>query len=165
MKNYYKNVNSYYILVPLVVIFWCVFARGVLLPGANKKYDKILQDYTKSQPYFTEILKADPDRLKYQQKAGSEEFDYADVVDIFAKKFKIPSSTCDLRARGEVKRGGGRTKSADVSINPIDVETLALFISEMMLEWPKLQCGRLTLKKLKSGPDQWDVDIKFTYYY
>ena len=103
---------------------------------------------------------------KYRnQKDKSGQFDYTTAIDQFAKLCGIAPSTYTLSGGREIKRSGRKSKSADMTINNTDVQTLAKFLSTILIRWPELQCDLLKLTKLKTGPDNWKVAIKFTYYY
>ncbi|HIJ67215.1 MAG TPA: hypothetical protein HPP87_02080 [Planctomycetes bacterium] len=166
MKEYLKNPNFYYAIIPLSAALWVVFAWGVSLPAAGNSWDRKQKQYKDSQGWITQILELAPQRLEYQtQKGASRQFDYATAVEQFAKICKIPPSDYSLQAGRETKRGGRKTKSANVKIEPVDVERFAQFLSNMLFQWPDLQCEQLKLTKQKGGPDVWKADIKFTYYY
>ena len=166
MKEYLKNVNFYYVLAPVLAAVWAMFASLVSLPSARADYEKARKHFVQAQPLFTQILILDPDRLEYQKQGGGGDFDYADAVHNFAQMQKIPSSGYSLRAQGERRgKGGQKMKSASMEIESVGIEKLTQFVSGLTIEWPGLQIDQLKLKNLKSGPDDWEVDIKFTYYY
>jgi hypothetical protein len=166
MKEYYKELNFYYILVPVLAIGWVLLAWLVSLPTVDKKWARNEKHFKDAQLQMARILALDPERLEYeQQKGASSEFDYGSAVEMFAKAWKIPTSNYSLNAGREIKRRGQLTQGASVSIKPVDVETFTQFLSAMMLRWPDLQVDQLKLTKQKDGPDSWKVDTKFTYYY
>jgi len=166
MKDYYKNPNFYYMLIPLAAAVWVVFAWGVSLPAAQKNWNKKQNQYNQAQTHITKILQLAPERLEFQQQQGaSREFDYGATVEEFAKICGIPPSDYSLQAGREMKRGGRNTKSGNVQIKPIDIGRFAQFLSKMLFRWPDLQCEQLKLTKQKGGPDIWKADIKLTYYY
>ena len=166
MKDYLKNPNFYYILIPTAATIWALLACFALMPAASKGYRDLEDDYAKSEELIGKIIKADPGRLDYkQQKGSSAEFDYATAIEAFAKVNKIAPSNYSFRGGKEVKRGGRRTKSADMTINAIGIEDFAKFLSSMVIRWSDLKCELLTLTKLKSGADSWKATVKFTYYY
>ena len=132
----------------------------------DKKWDKQKQEDRGAQDQIVRILTLDPDRLEYEkQQDQNRDFDYATAVDKFAKLWKIPSSNYSLQDRREIKRRGRKSKSANLTIKPIDIERVAQFLSTILVPWPDLQCDILTLTKLPDGPDVWKADVKFTYYY
>ena len=166
MKEYYKEPNFYYILVPAIAVLWVIVTWFVSLPTAEKKWQRNREQFEDAQTQITRILALDPERLEFEnQKGKSVEFDYANAVENFARAWKIPPSNYSLQASREIKRAGQRTKGASVQIKPVDVETFTQFLSAMMLRWPDLQCDQIKLTKQKDGPDSWKVDLKFTYYY
>lgn len=164
MKDYHKNPNFYYILVPTLACIWVIFASTVSLRAANKKWDMQKSEYDKSLQLMTKILTLDPERLRYKsQKAGSSEFDYSTAVEEIAKLCKISSSNYSLRGGKALKRGGKSRKTANITIDVIDIEKLAKFLSQILLRWPNLECDVLTVTKQKSAKDAWKAAMKFTY--
>lgn len=166
MKEYYKKPNFYYIIIPVITTLWVLLTWTVSLDTVEKKWQRSRKHFKDAQLQMTRILALDPERLEYENQEGaSVEFDYANAVGKFTRAWKIPLSNYSLYDGREIKRGGQKTKGANVSIKPIDVETFTQFLSAIMLRWPDLQCDTLKLTKQKDGPDSWKVDIKFTYYY
>ena len=164
MKQYYKEPNFYYILIPAVITIWAIILSMVSIKTADSKLARQKKQYTESQDYLRQIIELDPERLDYKNsKDGGSKFDYASVIEEFASKLNINSANYSLQASKEVKRGGKRTQSASITIKPIDVQTCASFISELLLRWPDLECDSLTLTNLPDGPDLWNVSLKMTY--
>ena len=166
MKEYYKNPNFYYILTPALAALWLLFVTTAALPRSKKVLEKNYDQATKAEDLILRIYDIDPERLKYQDEKGkSAEFDYTTALDQFTKLCGIASSNYNHSVGREIKRSGRITKSADVTINDVDIENLAKFLSVILIRWPELQCDNLRLTKLKIGKDNWKVTIKFTYYY
>ena len=166
MNDYLKNPNLYYILIPAIAAAWAVYTWTMAVPKAQKEWTELQQSYNKAQLTITDMLKLDSDRLDYEKlKGDSKEFNFETEVDHFATLAKIPSSNYKFTGRAERERGDKRTKGANISINPVDIQKLAIFISSILTPWPDLQCDSLRLTKQTSGPDIWKADIKFTYYY
>ncbi len=166
MKDYYKNLNFYYMLIPLAVALWAVFTWSVSLPAADKNWDRKQKQHKDAQVWITKILELAPERLEYQtQQGAARDFDYAFAIEEAAKICGIPPSDLPFQAGRETKRGGRRTKSATIKIKPVDVTRFAQFLSKMLFQWPDLQCEQLKLTKEKGGPDVWKADMKLTYYY
>ena len=78
---------------------------------------------------------------------------------------KIASSNYSLRGHPITKSGGKLRKSADVTIEKVNIETLSRFISQILLRWPDLQCDRLSIDTDPGGKDMWKATIKFVYTY
>jgi len=166
MKDYFKNPNLYYIAVPLAVTAFVIFLVAFSLPAANRKWQKQQEDFERGRQLITKILTLDPERLNYKaRKAISGEFDYSVAVEEITKLVKIPSSNYSLRGGRTLKSGGKLRKSADISIEPVDIETLSRFISQILLRWPDLECDRLSIDKLPAGKDSWKSSMKFVYTY
>ena len=166
MKELYRNINFYYILAPVLGAIWLLFVITSALPASKQELKKQYAQTKQSEELIHKILEIDPDRLKYQsQQDKSGQFDYTTAIDQFAKLCGIAPSNYTLQGGREIKRSGRKSKGADMTINNTDVQTLAKFLSTILIRWPELQCDLLTLAKLKTGPDNWKVTINFTYYY
>ena len=166
MKEYYKNPNFYYILVPTLSALWLLFVSTTALPKSKELLNNTLTETTRAEDLILKLLEIDPERLKYKNEEGkSAEFDYTTALDQFAKICGIAPSKYTLSVGREIKRSGRKTRSADVTINDVDIETLAKFLSIILIRWPELQCDLLKLTKLNIGKNNWKVTIKFTYYY
>ena len=167
MRQYHKDPNFYYIVVPVLVTGWAAFTWFFSLPGADEKWDKNTKEYELSQKYAAEILKAAPDRLDYEKaEEKAKDFNYVTVVNQFASDWKIPTTNFTLITGKESRRSGRqRIKPANVSLKPISISTFTNFLSSMMDDWQKLQCEEISLTKQKTGKDDWKIDIKLIYYY
>ena len=166
MKDYYKNPNLYFIAVPLVATVFVIFVAAISLPTAGRKWKNMQGDYAKAEGLITKIVDLDPERLNYKvEKGTSGEFDYTIAVDEITKLVHIPSSNLSLDDNKPLKSGGKLKRSADIVIEPISIETLSRFISQILLRWPDLECSRLTINKLPAGKDSWKARMKFVYTY
>ena len=166
MKEFYKQANFYFVLVPAIATLWAVLTWTVSIPTAEKKWVRSQEHFKDAQIQVERILALDPERIDFEkQKGESAQFDYATAVEKFASAWQIPATNYSFKTQKEVTRSGRKTKGATVSIKPVDIETFTQFISAMMYRWPDLQCDSLKLTKQKDGPDAWKVDMKFTYYY
>ncbi len=164
MKDYFKNPNLYYIAVPIAVTAFVIFVIVFSLPAANRKWQKQQKDYERGRQLITNIVRLDPERLNYKaRKDSSGEFDYSVAVEEITKLVKI--SNCRFSGGKLVKSGGKSIKRADITIDPVDIETLSRFISQILLRWPDLECDRLSIDKLPAGKDSWKATIKFVYTY
>ena len=166
MKDYFKNPNLYYTAVPLVATAFVIFVAAISLPAASRKWKSKQKDFSKAENLIRKIVKLDPERLYYEAKKGSSgEFDYSTAVVEITKLVRIPSSNLSLKGNRTLKSGGKRKRSADIAIEPVDVETLSRFISQILLRWPDLECNRLSIDKLPAGKDSWRASMKFVYTY
>ena len=166
MKEYLKNPNLYYIVIPAVSALWALWAWAGSVPAAEKNWSKQKTIYQNAQVQIDKILNLDPQRLEYKQQEGKgSQFDYSSVVEQFARVCDISSSDYSFQTGREMKRGNRTTKTATVQIKPINIEKFTKFFFTIMLPWPDLQCDQLRLTKLPAGPDAWKVNMKFTYYY
>ena len=166
MKDYFKNPNLYYIAVPLAATVWVIFVAVFSMPTAGSKWDKKKEDYKLAQRLITKIVTLDPERLNYEARKGSSgEFDYSIALEEITKLVHIPSSNLSLKGRRTIKSGGKLKRSANIDIEPVDIETLSRFISQILLRWPDLECNRLSIAKLPAGKDSWKATMEFIYTY
>ncbi len=166
MKDYYKQANLYYAAVPLVATVFVIFVAAISLPAASRKWKNKQEDYSKAEDLIRKIVALDPERLNYKAKKGSSgEFDYSTAVVEITKLVKITSSNYSLRGHRETTSGGKLRKSADITIEKVNIETLARFISQILLRWPDLQCDRLSIDTDPGGKDLWKATMKFVYTY
>lgn len=166
MKEFYKQTNFYFIIIPALASLWAVLTWAISEPTAQKEWIRAQKDYKEAQTIVKDIIDLDPERLEFEkQKGNSAQFDYATTVEKFARQWKIPPSNYSLQSSREMKRGGQKTKGATLQIKPIDVETFTQFLSAMMYRWPDLQCDQIKFTNQKDALDSWKVDIKLTYYY
>jgi hypothetical protein len=163
MKAYLKNPNLYYVVVPVAAALWVLFVMMVSLPAAGRKWDKCRGDYDKAQDLIARIAAIDPDRLTRANAVSGGKFDYSIAVEEVAKLVKIPSSNYSLTARKPVHSGGKDKQNADVTINVVDIETLARFISQMLLRWSDIECDLLSIDRLPAGKNAWKATMKFTH--
>ncbi|MBN2019847.1 MAG: hypothetical protein JW749_06445 [Sedimentisphaerales bacterium] len=166
MKDIHKNPFFYYILIPVVAVVFPALTWGVFLPGARSSFNNDKEQYQKAQDVITELLKADPDRLNFnEEKGASANFDYATAVQQAAEFCSVPSGSYRLSSGIIVTSGGQKSQSANVSLKTVDITTAARFLSIIQLRWSGLQCTKIHLKKQKGLPDSWDVEFTFKYVY
>lgn len=166
MKDYFKNPNLYYIAVPLAATVWVIFVAVFSLPAANSKWEKKQEDYKQAQRLIAKIVTLAPERLNDKAKEGSSgDFDYSVAVEEITKLLHIPSSNLSLTGRSAIKSRGKRKRRAEITIDPVDIETLSHFISQILLHWPDLECNSLSIAKLPAGKDSWKASMKFIYTY
>ncbi len=166
MKDILRNPNAYFVIVPVAVAIWAVSVMAWSLPAAEKSWVDEQTEYETAKQLLNQILSLDPDRLNYKKaKGSSKEFDYADVVESYAKQQGIPPKNFQVTSRKPMKKKGETVQSADMTIATINIERLAGFLSRILSQWPGLECSKLNLTKLKTGKDAWKVTLKFTYTY
>ncbi|HEG44274.1 MAG TPA: hypothetical protein ENH94_09520 [Phycisphaerales bacterium] len=167
MKNFHKNPNFYYVIIPVICALWAMFTWVISLPAAGGKWEKQKKEFESSQEFVTQILEVAPEKLDYEkQEEKAKEFDYGNVVDEFAEKWKIPVSHYSLNVGKESKRAGKQTViTATLSIKPVDMGKFINFLSSVLSQWHKLQCDEITLTKQKTGKNVWKADVKLVYYF
>ena len=166
MKEFYKKTEFYYFIFPALVIVWILTISFLTLPTAESKLKRAVEEDSKIQGYVATILTIDRDRLEYKKQVEKTgKFDYAVVIQNFAKIHNIPASNYSLQSQGPIKRKNQLTQSANITINPVDIEKFAKFLSSIQKSWPSLKCDTLSLDKQKSGLDAWKATMKFTYIF
>ena len=166
MKDVYRDPNFYYIAVPVAIALWPLLVWLVYLPRAEKKWNADRENYLKAQKTIAEILYYDPDRLNLKDADKTEDtFVYVEAVDEIARSCGIPENLYKLSSRPPVISRGAKSQSCHVNLTQIDVGRLAKFLSDIQLRWPSLECQNIGLRKQKGGPDQWQVDLDFRYYF
>ena len=166
MKEFYKKPEFYYFILPFFVAVWILTSAFLSLPTAKSKFKRATEDQGKINGYLTTIITREPERLKFDElKKSTEEFDYGEVIDGFAKLYGITPSSYSLQAQGRIKKGKQLSQGANITISEIDVTKFAMFLSSMQQTWPDLQCNTLSLNKHKNEKDMWKATMKFTYVF
>ena len=162
MNYFYKRSNIYYLAIPLAAAIWVLIASTLMTNAANTRWDKQQKEWKEADKWIKKILIEDQDIVKSKSplKKG-EKFDYTKVFSKFAAANSIKLSLTNVS--GESKRKNTSTRSATLAIKLVQIEPLTRFLTEMLDTWPNLKCNTLNLVKLKTGPDDWKADLKFTY--
>ncbi|MBN1787911.1 MAG: hypothetical protein JW806_05890 [Sedimentisphaerales bacterium] len=166
MKDITKEPIFYYILVPALLAIWPLWLLMLGIPSAEANYKKEVREYNDAEKLITEILEIDPQRLDYaKDKKEGDAFDYITAVDQVTKVCRISSASYKLSSSPVRRRKGGQqNQDASMTIDRIDIEKLARFLSVMHMRWVNLQCTNLTLSKIKGEKNLWKADIRFIYY-
>lgn len=166
MKEIYKNLTLYYIIVPVIAALWPLLIWGVYLPAAKHNWQVEKAQYNKAQSIMAEMLALDPERLTFADlQDAAAEFDYASAVEKTAGLCGIPPTGYKLSSGRITTSGGQKSQSAKVGLKQVDITKFAKFLSTIQLRWANLQCAGVKLTKKKGLPDTWDVDLDFKYYY
>ena len=166
MKDIHKNPFFYYILIPVLAAVFPAIVWGVFLPGARKDFNDEKEQFVKGQTLIEELLKADPDRLDFNDRKGdSAGFDYATAVAETTEFCSIQTDNYVLSSRNPITTGGQKSQSATVTLKDVDITRAARFLSHIQLRWSGLQCTDIKLRKQKGLPDSWDVAYTFKYVY
>ena len=163
----FKDPNVYYIFVPVLAGLWAITAGLVFYPKSVKAWDESEAEYTKAKDLVDQLVTLQPERLAYKvdENSESQDFDFTNTINEFAKALSISESNYNLTVRSETNRGGRKTRSASISIKTIDIEKLAQFLSALLLRWPDLKCDTLSFSKIKDAKNNWQADISLTYFY
>lgn len=165
-KDLWKNPDLFFTLVPILAALWALGAGMIFYPRSVKTWKETQGQYAEAGVLIEQILQIEPERINFQQQEEqSSEFDYANEVDRFTKDFGIVSGSYTLSVRPGLKQKGKMRKSADLSFKSVQVETAAGFVSAMLARWPDLQCEQITLDKVGTAKNEWNVTVRLLYYY
>lgn len=166
MKDIHKNPILYYILVPVLIFLWPLLISTKYLPKAEDALDKEVKDYSSAIDIMDEILSIDPKRLTLSgSKSEASGFDYLVAINKVANSYGISEANCSINTKPAVSKNNQKTQNASVSLEKIDIENFAKFLSTLQLRWANLECEKLKLTKKKGLSDAWKVDLNFKYYY
>ena len=70
MKEFYKETNFYFIIVPALATLWAVLTWAVSMPTSEKKWQRAFDHYNDSQTQVERILTLDPERLNFEEQKG-----------------------------------------------------------------------------------------------
>jgi hypothetical protein len=166
MKDIYKEPIFYYVLVPVLIGIWPLWLFVFGLPDAKDNYKKEVSEYKEAEKLIGQILDLDPQRLDYAKaKKDGDAFDYTTAIDQVTKVCRISATNYKLSS-SPVRRmkGGQENQDATVTIDRIDIERLAKFLSVMHMRWVNLQCSNVTMTKIKGEKNVWKADVRFIYY-
>ncbi len=166
MKDIYRNPIVYYAALPVVIAFWPLLTKTVYVPKAEKNLKNEKKFFAQAQVEIGKILLLDPGRMAdADPNAGPAEFDYAVEIEKTASLHNISAINYSVISRPPRKSGGQKTQNATVPLKDVDIKKFAEFLSALQLRWAGLQCEKITLTRKKTGPDKWDIDLTFKYYY
>ncbi len=165
-KDFWKNPDLIFVAVPIAAALWALGAGMIFYPRSVKTWKETQGQYAEAGVLIEQILQIEPERLHFKEEAGqSADFDYANEVDRFTKDLGISSGQYTLTVRQGMKQKGKLRRSADLSFKSVKVETAAGFISAMLARWPDLQCEQVTLEKVGTAKNEWNVKLRLLYYY
>jgi len=166
MKDIYRKPIFYYVLAPVLIGLWPLWLLAMGLPGAKTGYENETAQYREAEQLIGQILNdLDPQRLDYAiAKKTKDEFDYTTAIDQVTKFCRIPASNYKLSSSPIRKTKGEKSQDASMTIEKIDIEGFARFLSIMHTRWASLQCSNVTLAKIKGEKNAWKVDVRFIYY-
>jgi hypothetical protein len=166
-EAYLKNPTFYYIGVPIAAALWAVLAGAVSYPRAMQAWQDTRTEAVQAEKLIDQLVTLQPKRLAYKvdENAAGEAFDFSKTINEFAGVFGISPSAYNLTVRGETRKANRRAQSASMSIKTIDIETLAQFLSALLLRWPDMKCEVLSFEKIKNTKNDWTATLSLTYYY
>lgn len=166
MKEIYKNPLLYYVLVPMVLVFWPAAVWLVYIPNVEKKLKTTETSYNKTQELIGSILTIDTGRLESDGGKGAEiQFDYVAAVDRITKSNNISSSSYNINTKPERMSKGQKSQGAKMILWDIDITRFAKFMSDIQLRWGNLQCEKVVMTKQEGVADSWRIEVDFEYYY
>ena len=166
MRDLYRNPMLYYLVAPIVVAIWPLMVWLVYLPKAQHDMENDRALYLEGQTYILDILKYDPERLKFTASDGMVgEFSYAKEIDRVANRCGIQSNNCSYGAGTPIPNKGKTTQNARVTLKDVGIVQTATFLSTIQSMWVNLKCDKVELTKKEGLPDKWEVDLTFWYTY
>jgi len=167
MKDIYRNPTFYYILVPALIAIWPLCIWLVYLPRAEARLEDDRKAYVAAGEVMKRILALDPTRLEFSpEKISEDKFDYAGAVEKAAAKCGILPTSCNMSVKPPRTTRDQKTQEAAVHLVDVDITTFAKFLTSVQMTWPNLQCEQIDLNKKKGAvADQWNIDLRFKYYY
>ncbi len=159
MKDAIKNPLLYFLLVPVCIAIWPLLVRALYLPNAQESFSKEQALYEEGEEIIKHILELDPDRIKLAKEKDGVEFEYSSAVSKAASKCGI--SYHNYSHSTKPRRKGIQT--CRVELKEVGIEKFALFLSGMVLQWPSLECDKVTFKPDQNKKDVWKVDMDFKY--
>ena len=164
MKDYLKNPILYYILVPVILLFWVIYSSSVTLPNKIKAWEKKEKIYNDAQPLLQDIARLAPERvIQVDEKTGG--FDYDNAINKTAQLCRVSASNITPNIRGKMFQGGQQIQDASISLKDVGIRQFSMFLSISLHLWPDLQCERLKLTRIKGPKDKWKADMNFRYFY
>ena len=165
-KDFWKNPDLIFIVLPAAAALWALGAGLVFYPQSKKTWKQTETQYAEAQTLIGQILQIEPERLQFKEQGGqSAEFDYVTEVDRFTKELGISSGQYTLTVRQGIKQKGKLRRSADLAFKSVKVETAAGFLSAILARWPDLQCEQVSLEKIGSAKNEWNIKLRLIYFY
>ena len=167
MRDFYREPVFYYICAPVLIALWPILVWAVYLPDARESYENEQMGLSEAQVAILEILSLDPARLAIVDPNDSSlgKFSYNGAITEAANLSNIPPANKRYSSSPVRESQGKRTQAARVYLEDVHIKQIAKFLTEIQSTWVNLTCDTISLDKKEGMPDQWDVDIAFTYTY
>ena len=167
MRDFYREPVFYYVLAPLLIGLWPLLVWFLYLPAAQRSYEAEKTGLSEAQGAILDILKLDPDRLAIADPNDSQlgKFSYLEAIDTAANLSNISPASRNYTSGQTHEVQGKRTQGARLYLEDVRIAQVAKFLTSIQSTWVNLTCDRINLDKQDDMPDQWDVDIDFTYTY
>ncbi len=159
MKDAIKNPLLYFLVVPVGIAIWPLLVWAMYLPNAQKSFAKEQALYEEGEKIIKHILDLDPERIKLAKAKDGVEFEYSTEVSKTAAKCRISSQNYSHSTKA--KRKG--IQSCRVELKEVGIEKFALFLSGIILQWPSLECDKVTFDPDPKKKDVWKVVMDFKY--
>jgi len=164
MKDAYKNPLLYYIAIPAAIALWPLLVWAVYLPNAKASLEADQELYGQGREIFNQISQLEPERLQQGKgDKGPVEFDYATAVDEAAVFCKLSANKYKVDSKPARTSKGSRIQTCRMSLIDVGIEDFAKFLSKIQLQWPSLECDKVTFKAQKGEKDLWKVDLDLKY--
>lgn len=165
MRDIYRDPIFYYILAPLLIGLWPLLVWAIYLPQAYEGRESDERDLEEAKVAILGILEYDPDRLNIVGDEKGSRFTYREAIDSAANVCRIPSANYVDSIGSITSSGGKRIQGASVTLENVAIVQAARFLSTLQSTWVNLTCDNITLRKIEGMPDQWRVEMRFTYAY
>jgi len=163
IKATLRKPNTYFVAAPVIAGLALLAQAVIVLPRAKADWKAQQDEYKATEARIAQIFVLAPERLDYKPgKTKEKGFDYANIINAYTKRHGIPTSAYKVSTKRSTS-GKEKTQRAEMTIERINIERLAAFLSDLVGQWPGLTCDTLTLTKLKTGKDNWKAFMKFTY--
>jgi hypothetical protein len=159
MKDAIKNPLLYFLLVPVGIAIWPLLVWAMYLPRAQDSFTGEQALYEDGEEIIKHILELDPERIKLAKEKKGVEFEYSTAVSEAAAKCGISSQNYSHSTKP--RRKGIQT--CRVELKEVGIEKFALFLSGIVLQWPSLECEKVTFKPDNKKKDVWKIDMDFKY--
>jgi hypothetical protein len=159
-----KKINYWFAGILLLSLIAALVVNLLMVPSVARDAQKQASTYTQLNEKCAKIYELDPARIANAAKAAAgKEFHYSNSVSEVAARWKIPTDQYNLNVRSIRQSKDTRTQNARVAIDEVSVSTFAKFLSQILYEWPNLECQTIKLISEREQKDTWKATIDFIY--
>jgi hypothetical protein len=165
ISGYEIKKTNYWLAGILVLSLTAALTVNLLLvPSMAGKTQTLSSTFEQLNEKCTKIYELDPSRIANAANvAAGKEFHYSSSVSEVAARWKIPTDKYNINVRSVMQTRDTRTQNARVAIEDVSVSTFAKFLSQILYEWPNLECQTIKLISEREQKDNWKATIDFIY--